>query len=319
MRRYITRSLVFSLISLCGAAAMAQDGLFSDISINSVFSKPGAGQMLPGGQPIGPPISQPPPSAPPTTGASALAAAMKEAGFEPKQLSEQVVQTKVQLDRWSFPVLVTSDPKKQEVIVVLLLSVVKDEKQLPASKLLELLDASREHSPAYFAYSSKRKRIELYRTLDDVSPSSETLKTEINRLAQIAKGTETLWNLVTTTVQKPVTPPAANAAPGPATQAPVTQTPSMSLAGKWSAARSEKEAFALLLTAAGKYTLVHVRQGKQTKSTGTYSLAGGRLTLAGSDGTKIAGTVSAPTQQQFVFTPQASNAKAAPLTFKRAT
>ncbi len=305
MRRITTFCLTLGLLcTLCGAGHAA-DGLFSDVSINSVFAKPGGAAPAPGGQPIAPPPGQ---SAPDSAGLGALAATVKLAGFEPKQVSDQIVQTKVQLDKWSFPVLISSNQQKQEVVLVVLLSLVKDETQLSSAKLLELLDASREHSPAYFAYSSKRKRIELYRTVEGQAPSAQRLKTELNRLAEIAKSTETLWNLTAVQTNKPVTT-SPTALPKPAA------TPS--LAGKWSAAKSAKEAFAVQLTADGKYTLVHVADGKQTKSSGTFTLAGQQLTLAGSDGTKIAGNITSQSQQQFVFAP--SGSKAAPLTFKRAT
>jgi hypothetical protein len=212
-------------------------------------------------------------------------------------------------------VLITTDEEKREVMLVLLLSVVKDQKQLSAAKLLELLSASREHAPAYFAYSSKRQRIELYRTLENRTLSGELLKTEINRLAAIAKETEGLWNLESTAT----TPPAATS---PAQSTPATPTSPAAegatlLVGKWSASRSAKEAFALQLNANGKYVLVHVNQGQQTKSTGQFTLTGQLLTLIGDDGTKLTGQIAGQTAKQFQFSP--AGGKSAALTFRKAS
>lgn len=318
MRRTTLPCLLFGLMTVIGGSVIAADGLFSDVPINSVFIKPGTAAPTAPPAPSSPPqpgTPVPHPGAAPAGQGSALAAAVRAAGFEAKEINERTVQTKVQLDKWQFPILVTATADKEEVVLTLLLSVVKDEKQLPASKLLELLNASREHAPAYFAYSRERKRIELYRTLETSSPAAEQLKNEVNRLAQIAKTTESLWNL---TVQEAPVAQARQPATPPATtpSAPVASG-SASLVGKWSAARSDKQAFALLLSSEGRYTLVHVKQGKQTKSSGNFALSGEQLTLTGSDGVKLVGKVGIQSQQQFTFAPQGGNA--APLTFKRAS
>lgn len=298
MRRFTTLCTVLALAATSAVKLDAADGLFSDVPINSVFLKPGstpAPAVPPQQTPPGPPANSQPAE-------GSLASALRGAGFDPVQVSDDVLQTKVKADKWSFPLIITRDQEKQETVLVLLLSNVKDEKQLSADKLLEILDANREHSPAHFAYSSKRKRIELYRTLSATAPTAEQLKAEIERLADVAKSTEGLWNL------------ASAAAP----QAPTASAaPTSSLTGKWSAARSAKEAFALQLTSDGRFALVHLRNGKRTKSTGTYSLSGDQLVLSGSDGMKLTGKVSEQSSQQFVFTPQGG--KAAAISFKRAS
>ena len=92
----------------------------------------------------------------------------------------------------------------------------------------------------------------------------------------------------------------------------------MSLVGKWSAAPSEKDAFAIQLDAAGKFVLVHVNQGKQTKSSGKYTFTNQQLTLAGDDGTQISGTVTSSTAQDFTFKIQTKSEKPPVLAFRRA-
>ncbi len=313
------KSTVFSLtlgaIATLASAAFAADSLFSEVPINSVFGKPGTAPPAPPAVSPGAPAEQRPSDG--RGGAETIMAAVKEAGFEPKQLNAQVVSTKVQLDKWSFPVLVTTDEDKQEVMLVLLLSVVKDQKQLPSAKLLELLSASREHAPAYFAYSSKRQRIELYRTLENRTPSAELLKTEINRLASIAKATEGLWNLDNAAAAPPTTTSPAQTNPAVPASPAAPAAGATSLVGKWSASRSTKEAFALQLSANGKYVLVHVNQGKQTKSSGQFTFTGQALTLAGDDGTKLTGQIAGQTAKQFQFSP--AGGKSAALTFRKAS
>ena len=85
--------------------------------------------------------------------------------------------------------------------------------------------------------------------------------------------------------------------------------------GKWSAARSKTEAFAMQLNSDGKFMLVAVKNGKETKSEGQFTFREGQLTLAAKDGGKLIGSVSALTADAFEFTPQ--NVAAGKLTFKR--
>ena len=60
--------------------------------------------------------------------------------------------------------------------------------------------------------------------------------------------------------------------------------------------------------------LVYVKDGKQSRSSGQFTLAGGQLTLTGSDGTKFSGSVGGVTAKTFEFTPP----NTAKLTFQKA-
>lgn len=312
MRRAILTCLAISLFAAAPHCALAADSLFSNVPIQSVFVKPGS--PAPAG-PLPPEMRREAPAQPnpPPVAGNSLAAVVRAAGFEPREVSAQMVQTKVPLDKFSFPALISASEDKDEVVLVLLLSVVNDESQLPSGKLLELLNASREHAPASFAYSSKRKRIELYRTLDSRTPSAEQLRKELTRLAEIARSTHSLWNLTAQSPAAEESPASGSTTPSAPQTAPSN---SPSLAGKWTAARSEQEAFALQLTRDGRYALVHVKDGKQTRSSGNYSLSGNQLTLSGSDGVKVIGTIRITSEQQFTFAPQ--GATSSPLKFERA-
>ena len=129
----------------------------------------------------------------------------------------------------------------------------------------------------------------------------------------------------------PATPasPADPASPaGPATPAspetPRTSQPTASpsngstaddLVGRWSAARSKQEAFALLLSRDGAFVLVYVRGGKQIRSTGKFTLSGQSLVLRTKSLT-LSGAFRRLSDKQFQFQPKNS---ASPLTFNRAS
>lgn len=90
---------------------------------------------------------------------------------------------------------------------------------------------------------------------------------------------------------RPTTNKTASATVSPAKRTE-TALPS-SLLGTWSAKRSDQEAFAIRFESANRFKLVHFNNGKSTVSQGTAQLVGGKLVLAGDDGTRISGLFAA--------------------------
>jgi len=203
-----------------------------------------------------------------------------------------------------------------------------------------------------FSYNDKAKRIELLMGVDNDSISPLSLRNELKRLAGVAESASPLWEDAPQTAQ--TAPQGTQAAPQGARQAapqatppaqtgiannqrPTAPTPNNSIAqapqqrpatpapaqsasaviGTWKAERSATEAFAMQLNADGSFTLVYVKDGKQSKSTGKYSLAGSTLSLSTTDGGKFNGNVSNVTAKSFEFIPP-TNA-AGKLTFQKAS
>jgi hypothetical protein len=98
----------------------------------------------------------------------------------------------------------------------------------------------------------------------------------------------------------------------------VALTSTAQLLGRWSGSRSSTEAFAILFDAQGKFVLVSIQNGKQTRSSGTFGLNETVLTLTGSDGLKLTGTVSLKSESEFDFLPQTNGATAVALNFRKA-
>ena len=67
----------------------------------------------------------------------------------------------------------------------------------------------------------------------------------------------------------------------------------------------------------GSFVLVFVKDGKQSKSSGKFTLGGNQLVLTTSDGGKFTGQVGNQTAKSFEFTPVGG--KASKLTFQRAS
>jgi len=92
----------------------------------------------------------------------------------------------------------------------------------------------------------------------------------------------------------------------------------MPLTGKWTAVKSNTEAFAAEFKADGKFVLVYVRQGKQTRSSGTFLIDSQTLTLNGDTGLKLSGALKSVSNAEFQFSPATTSGSPSPLSFKRA-
>lgn len=122
--------------------------------------------------------------------------------------------------------------------------------------------------------------------------------------------------------------PNAPASAAPATSPPTTSpinsgTPATevslnSLQGRWAASRSATEAFAMQINGDSTFVLVSVISGKQARSSGKLTLLNGQLTLEGSDGIRIAGSVTMVSASELQFSPQSTSGAAAVLSFRKA-
>jgi hypothetical protein len=230
---------------------------------------------------------------------------LKAAGFEAKVVSSRTATTRKELSPWTFPVTVILAEDETNLTIVLGLSAIKDcAKELPAKTLLAMMEASQTHAPHLFTYHSKRERTELSLVVKNQNLTGQQLRDEINRMAVLAKNMDKIWALKSET-------PAKNETPSD----PGTPQTTANFVGKWSAARSTTEAFAVEFTANGKFNLVHIKNGNQTKSTGTFTAENGSLNLIGIDGVKLAGKLTINSATQFRFQIQNSAA----LVFQKAS
>jgi hypothetical protein len=87
--------------------------------------------------------------------------------------------------------------------------------------------------------------------------------------------------------------------------------------GRWSASRASYEAFAILFDANGAFVLVSVRDGKQAKSSGKFSVSGSELTLESTDGTRLYGTFQLKSASEFSFQPSSTTGTVAAFNFRK--
>lgn len=332
----MTRSFAFSVIcltfSVVLAGSAAADDLFSSIPIDSVF-KPTNGiekeQLKP---------TETTDKAVRVLNLTQLTQLLKDAKLDPEE-GDSVASIKVLQGTRTFNVAIGLDEGRQQILLLMRLADLDGKTTLSAERMMTLLTINRDLRPVMFCYSEKNKRLELLRGLENDQISPRMLREEIKRLAGIAESTAGLWEVAPATQapagaqaaplannNRPAGQPVAQAPQAPAQSAPAQAAPqapaqtapvaTAGLLGKWSAARSAKEAFAMQLNSDNSFVLVYVKDGKQSKSVGTFTTTGGQLTLTTSDGGKFAGNVSNVTARTFDFTPP-TNA-AGKLTFQKA-
>jgi hypothetical protein len=231
------------------------------------------------------------------TDSAALQQLLKEAAMDAKSEDARSAVTEKQLDKHSFPVLVSiSEDETQMQIVLGLENIQNPVQQLSVETLLAFMTASQQHAPVLFSYHGSRKRTELSMMIENQGVTGQALRDQINRLAVIARDNAKLWTLTAGNNKK-------DATPAPPESQTTTAAPASRLTGKWSAARSATEAFAVQFTEPATFQLVYIKDRQQTHSTGSFTIADNTLTLTGTDGVKLQGSLKIVSPSEFRFQP----------------
>ena len=312
MRKSFT-IIMLGVACLASAAAHA-DGLFSKVSIGSPFGSSETQGAVP--------VQSTPKR---LAGPLSLSKMLTDAGMQPKEFDGSIVGVSMSVNGKSMPVLMTFTEDFDRIRMVMILNVLGEGQSLSTDNLIAMMDANRENSSVFFAFSKKQRRTELHRIVNNSSLTPSRLKTELATLVEVAEQSQDAWTLKPS--EKPATPPQSGVAASPAAKpAPQTAQPQtkpqprantvqLGLVGQWTAARSKTEAFALRIDQGGTFALVTVISGKTSQSKGKYTISGSKLTLIDEKGTQLAGTVTLKSGKEFSFQPTGAKS---PLTFKKA-
>ena len=209
---------------------------------------------------------------------------LNQTGFRPNAAGSRKLRLQKSLDSFTFPVLVSLSPDESSVTIVMGLRTVAQREELDSATLLRMLEVSQKHAPFGMAWNRERSRLESYVVLRNERLTGERLRDTINRMAVIASENRSLWFQNT---------------PTKSTQP--THRSTESLVGKWVATRSRSEAFAIEFQADNHFTLVYVNGESQTRSEGTWAVAGSQLTLNGT-GLPLRGRLESRAGSAFEFT-----------------
>ena len=296
-----------AIVSLSSVSIAGEDDLFSDFSARSVFSD--TAEPSSGG-------SRNSSASKRITNAEDLRELLKAGGFEAKAVGSRTATSEKKLEPWTFPMLAVLSEDETTVTVVLGLASIKDvSKELNTDKLLKMMNISQNNAPMMFVYNADRERTEVSITMPNLKVTGQMLREQINNMAVIAKNNADMWkNEQQSTETRTSANPQTSTTPA-APQEPTTPgVPTTSLQGKWTAARSQKEAFGVEFKTDGTFSLVYINNGQQSKSAGQFTIQAGFLKLNGNDGMKLEGKLTMTSATEFRFEPANSTA----MTFKKA-
>lgn len=251
-----------------------EDDLFSDVAIESVFGSPTASDTVTAKASDERSLR--------ITGADQLIGLLKTA----KRVDAKTASTKVTYAGWAFPVTLQIKVDRDQIEIALALATASKEAKWNAERLLSLLTAVEDQPGVYFSYDKASRQLQLRKTISNRGVTASRLTQTLQEMAQVAAGRKGSWLIGTD-----------NTKGGGGEGGAVNAQPS--LAGSWIATLGQKEAFALNLTADGKFSLALVKAGKTSTSTGKVERSGDQISLVGTEGTTISGTISNQTAKGF--------------------
>ncbi len=281
MRALPTLALIAIALNVSPALA---DDLFSEFAVESVFATQTSAKTTV--------------SAPTTariTGAGQLGELLRAADITPERLDGKSVKVAVSHGQWTVPTTLRAAVGRGQIDLTMGLGTPAKASEIASDKLIRLLTADPDAGGAHFALDAKSGQIQLRQSISARDLTSDRLSRLLTEMAELAASRESAWYEEATKAT-----PTAQAAP---------------LTGSWIASLGSGEAFAIKLTADGRFKLAHVKSGRTTTSDGKAERKGDRLSLVGSTGVTIAGSLSAQTAQGFELTLTGGRK----LTFKKAS
>lgn len=326
------KTLLLAVLTLSFATSSARagdDDLFSKVRLDSTSASGGT---------VGRPDEPSRERGAAVSNTNALQSLLLAAGYSARIADDEAVAIELTRSDWSATVGIMIADGGRQLRLAMKLTDPDADTVIGAQTLRGLLEANRVNWGAFFAVTGDPQHIELVKTLANDGLTAETLRTELDLMAEMAEKTKSVWNVEgvrisqatteaasTDTTQSGTATTPANTATTPATSVPATSTPPVtnttpaaamtSLNGKWIATPTTNEAFALQLDVAGSFRLVHVKGTTSTKSKGTFTLAGTTLTLKGDDANTITGTVTRQ-KDGFTLAMNGNGGKSVTLTFK---
>lgn len=281
MRLATTTNFGLALLALCLTNAARGDELFSEVAVESVF---GASSKSTGTATT----SSSSAAGVRVTGAGQLGELLRELGFEPERVDGRTVTIQVAHGQWTIPTTLQAAIDRGQVDITMGLATPEKGAKWDATKLLKLL-ADPEAGGAHFAFDSEKGQIQVRQSLSAREVTSSVLETLLKEMAEFAVSRESAWYEEPKESEK--AKPATTTAAAPS-----------SIVGSWVASLGEGEAFAIKLTADGKFQLAHVKAGKTSTSSGKAERTGDQLRLVGDGNVTISGTLSGITAEGFELT-----------------
>ena len=168
--------------------AQANDELFSELAMESVFEKTGISVSS---ETVAKPAEST--SAERITGVSGLTQILKGAELEHRVEGDRV-QMKFEDSGWEFPLTLKVDLERERILCDLSLVEIKKPESVDREAVLRLMAAGDPAQAAFFAFDPSEKLIQLRASLSSRNVTAAGLRADWRRLAQLADRQSKLWS-----------------------------------------------------------------------------------------------------------------------------
>jgi hypothetical protein len=273
-------ALALTLGLAAPGAVLASNDLFSEVAVEAVFAEatPAATAATNTGAPAALAADRR------VTGAAVLTDLLESNGLDAKRIDGKTASASFAYAGWTFPTTLRVDVDREEVAAAMSLATLPEANKWQSEKLVDLLSTGVDAAGAHFTYQASDRQLLVRRTIGARGVSGDSLGRVLREMAELAIAHQASWASTSKTTG------------GAAAVPPAT------LVGSWIATLGQGEAFALRVATDSKFGLAHVRSGKTTTSTGKVERSGDQLTLVGSTGSRLSGTVAGATDAGFDLT-----------------
>lgn len=313
MRYAFLSAALLTTILFHGAPVRGSDDLFSQVAMESVFEKSPASDTT---QTVARPTENTAISR--VTGVTSLMRILQAADIRCKEVSGHV-ELDLPSSGWVFPLSLRVDVERERIVCELSLAEIDDPSAIDTNSMLKLMSAGDPAKSAFFAYDSTGKRFQLRSSLSNRNVSADGLRRDLDQLGQFADQYASLWSKLGKKSATSSKPKPSNESSAIARSKPQpTSNSGFSLAGNWSASFNSDEAFAVRFEQGGRFTLVHLKGKKSTKSVGKIVRNQGELVLQGDDGVQLRCSLSWQNERAFALAIKDSSGNASlTLNFKK--
>ncbi len=264
MRCRLSCALFVACHFLTGAAK-ADDALFSEIAMESVFATTAAASSKVATQDGSTSFDR-------ITGPNSLTIALRSAGFEPKPGKESV-SINVESVGWKLPVAMVVDVEQDRVVCRMSLVRIEKDATVNGETLLALMTASNQIDDASFVFDSEEKMVYLRTAFANRDVTAKVLKSRLLSLADTAIVYADTW----IKLKAASTPTSSKVSVNDSTLA---ASNSVSIVGKWAATLPSKASIAIELNSDGTFKMAHVAGKQSAISSGTLLRKADQLTLS---------------------------------------
>jgi uncharacterized protein (TIGR03067 family) len=118
---------------------------------------------------------------------------LKELGYEPVELADDVHQVSVNREGWKVHIMISLTQDGERIWLESKFAPIADPEAVPAMAWRKLLEENDRISPAHFTFEKSDKRIHLYKAFDNVGLTPARLKKELDGFDAVARRTQSVW------------------------------------------------------------------------------------------------------------------------------